>query len=80
MPVRESKRAFGRAVFFDEQGKKIPGKRHVNPDGSEGGFVAENVRVPESAYIHPTALILPGAEVEPFANVGSGQIIDCGPR
>jgi hypothetical protein len=45
----------------------IPAHRHVNPDGSEGGWVAETAQVDPSVYVGPNSEVFEFARV--FKNV-----------
>lgn len=59
---------FGQAVFHAESGD-IQMVRHVNPDGSIGGWIAPNQHVPENVYIDPFVTVVPGAKLQ------RGQVI-----
>lgn len=55
--------------FFREDGSRVEARRHINPDGSLGGWVATTARV------HPSAIVEPGGLVGPESDVGPGQIV-----
>jgi hypothetical protein len=45
------------ATTFDFGEGPVPAHRHVNPDGSEGGWVAETATVEATAYVGPDARV-----------------------
>ena len=52
--------------FVDEKtGEVVSAHRHVNPDGSVGGWVADTATVGAGAYVEPGALVLPGTIIPP---------------
>jgi hypothetical protein len=53
-------------------GHEVPAHRHINPDGSVGGWVAD------TAYVAPTAYIGPDAEVYDEARVGGNARVTDG--
>lgn len=59
-------------TFVDEKGRRIKAKRRANPDGSVGGWVAEN------ADVHPSAIIDVDALVEPGVHVGENEHLAAG--
>ena len=56
---------------FEDGNGLVPAKRHVNPDGSEGGWVADTTHVAKTAYIGPEAVIFGSAQI-----CGSAQVCD----
>tara|TARA_R110002124_G_scaffold153244_2_gene320279 strand:+ start:18506 stop:18751 length:246 start_codon:yes stop_codon:yes gene_type:complete len=58
--------------YFIENGRKVPGYRWKNPDGSQGGLVAKTARVDPSATIELHAF------VGPAVVVGAGQVVKAG--
>lgn len=42
--------------FGDGEGH-VPAKRHINPDGSVGGWVSEDSRVRMNSFVHPTSFV-----------------------
>ncbi len=60
----------GDSVFFRAQNREeavfntpagqVKGHRHVNPDGSKGGWVPVDYQVPEGVYIDNRVSIWPG--------------------
>jgi len=56
-------------TFVDEQGNKEKARRHQNPDGTKGGWVAT------SASVHPTAIVDVDAIVEPGRTIGPGEYV-----
>ena len=42
---------------FEDGNGEVPAHRHVNPDGSVGGWVADTARVAETAYIGASARV-----------------------
>lgn len=73
---------------FEYQDGEVPAYRHRNPDGSEGGWVAETALVEDSVYVSPNAEVFEYASVTgnvriedearvcEFARVGGNAIID----
>lgn len=59
-------------TFVSVDGRKVEAARRTNPDGSTGGWVAEN------ADVHPSAIIDIGAVVEPGAIVGENEHLAAG--
>lgn len=55
--------------FIEDDGKVVSAHRHVNPDGSVGGWVAETAIIGEGVYIEPGASVEPGVVIEPGAYV-----------
>ena len=54
--------------------RSVLARRHINPDGREGGTVAAEAKVDPSAIVMPTALVWPGA------TVGAGTRLEQGVR
>lgn len=52
-------------TLYDFGAGPVPAHRHRNPNGSEGGWVAD------TATVHPTAIVAVGACVGPGARVGA---------
>lgn len=60
--------------FGDGRGP-VPAHRHRNPDGSEGGWVAETASVASTAFVDETALVYDQAQVSDQARVsGEAQV------
>lgn len=68
--------AAGRAEFYDGNGRAIPAVRHVNPDGSLGGWIPAGKVIPASVFVHRTAIVLPGANLKPNMVIGHGLVAD----
>lgn len=73
MVEQESDRA--NVVFATEDGS-VAGRRHINPDGSLGGWVPITMTVPQDVYIHPSAFVLPDAKLEKGREVLPGEVVD----
>ena len=52
---------YGKHTFYD--GTVSYACRHINPDGTEGGWVAESAVVDGTCYIHPKAEVTEYAQV-----------------
>ena len=65
-------------ILHDELGRAVGAQRHVNPDGSVGGWVAENAAVDPTAVIESGALVMPHAKVGAGVRVENGMIVDEG--
>lgn len=50
----------------------VPAHRHCNPDGSEGGWIAETAQVDNTAYIGEQAQIYGNARIYGHAQVSEG--------
>lgn len=48
---------------FDCQDGEVPAYKHINPDGSEGGWVAETALVEDTCYVGPNAQVFEYASV-----------------
>jgi len=59
-------------TFIGGDGRRVKATRRANPDGSVGGWVAEN------AEVHPSAIIDVDAIVEPGAIVGENEHLAAG--
>jgi acetyltransferase-like isoleucine patch superfamily enzyme len=66
----------GTTVFFDEQGREIPGQRYVNPDGSLGGWVPVGIAVPDDVWIDHRSSVLPGAKLLPGQVIGPRELVE----
>lgn len=55
--------------FGDGRGE-VPAHRHANPDGGEGGWVADSATVDAAIEIPRTASVGSGASVGPHASMG----------
>ena len=62
-------------MVFDTEKGRVPGRRHQNPDGSYGGWVPENMIIPDDVYIHASSYVLPGASLEPGSYVPPRRIV-----
>ena len=62
------------ATFFTPNGQ-VKGRRHVNPDGSKGGWVPLSYQVPQDVYIDNRVSIHPGVELSPGVTVIGPAII-----
>ena len=77
----KNQRVFGQFKFCLDQ-DEVPAHRHINPDGSLGGWVAETAYVDVSAYVDETATVYDTARVigasiiEPFAKVCDDEVIN----
>ncbi len=56
----------GTAYYCLEDSSKIKAVRHINPDGSVGGWVPENSNIPQSVSLDRRSVVLPGAKVSPM--------------
>jgi len=54
---------------FEQFGPEIPSRRHINPDGTNGGIVAL------SAHVDPSAIVDKTARIGPRAFIGPGAIV-----
>lgn len=62
---------------FDFGDGPVPARRHVNPDGTEGGWVAETAHVAPTAYVGPDAWVFGNARVHDEATVcGDAMVYD----
>ena len=60
-------------AFKDEAtGVKTSAHRHTNPDRSEGGWVADNVTLPEGVTVEAGAVVWPGAKI---AGLKRGDVV-----
>ena len=50
--------------------------RHVNPDGTVGGFVEKTALATETTYVSPTALVLGKSNVTGYAKILDYAIVD----
>lgn len=53
----------GEFEFVEESGQVVKADRHINPDGTLGGWVAVTATVHKNAYVEMGALVPPGAHV-----------------
>lgn len=54
----------------------VPAHRHTNPDGSEGGWVADTAWVDDTAWVAERALVFGSARVYNSARVyGNADVI-----
>ena len=60
-------------AFVDASGHRVAASRHLNPDGTLGGWVARNARVGAGAVVEPGALVAPRAVVPPRQRVKRGE-------
>lgn len=70
-------RAEASVWFYDEDGTKVPGERHTNPDGTRGGWKPRGMEVPASAYIGEQAVVLLGASVTEGDIITTGVVGPC---
>lgn len=59
-------------------GNTVKARRHVNPDGAPGGWVAANAEVDSSVVVEETAIIEPNAVVRPGVRVKAGTVVKSG--
>jgi len=77
----KNRRVVGEFKFCLDQ-DEVPAHRHINPDGSLGGWVAETAYVDVSAYVDEAATVYDNARVlgssiiEPFAKVCGNEVIN----
>ncbi len=65
-------------TIFDFGSGPVPAHRHRNPDGTEGGWVADTATVSPTAYVGPNAQVFDNAHVFDNALVlGSAKISGC---
>lgn len=60
---------------FKHQDKELPAYRHVNPDGSVGGWVAETALVEDTCYVSPDAQVFEYAAVRDNAKICEESIV-----
>lgn len=63
-------------TFFRTDGRPEPGHRHVNPDGSLGGWVARSAKVPESAHVDFTSKIGPDVVLQEGETISPGRFLE----
>jgi len=63
--------------FGDGRGP-VPAKRHVNPDGSMGGWVADAAHVDRGVHVDPAALVYGEARVCGEAQVCGEEEVSSG--
>jgi len=56
-------------VQFEDGAMPVPARRHVNPDGSMGGWVAITAKVDDTAFINEDACVYGNAQVWDTARV-----------
>lgn len=61
--------------FFDDNGQPVEARRHTNPDGRIGGWIAVDAKVPPSAIVDISAKVGPGVTLPDNARVGPGTFI-----
>jgi hypothetical protein len=61
--------------FVDADGNSVPAARHVNPDGTPGGWVASTAKVARGSYIEGGALVAPRAIVPSQRRVRKGDLV-----
>jgi hypothetical protein len=69
-------RGHGTAIFFEKDGSPVVARRHINPDGTLGGFVAPDVIVPPNVWIDRRALVLPGTVLAAGQRIGALEIVE----
>ena len=57
---------------FEDGNGPVPAHRHMNPDGTEGGWVAATAKVDSTCYIGPFARVYGYAQVFGDAKISSG--------
>ncbi|MCA9313477.1 hypothetical protein KDA08_04170 [Candidatus Saccharibacteria bacterium] len=63
---------------FDDGNGPVPAKRHKNPDGSIGGWVANTAQVVPTAFVGKNAVVFGYAKVSGKARVYEGaRVYDC---
>lgn len=63
-------------MFTDEFNKEVHIKIYINPDGTQGGLVADGAVVPIDCWIHPTSVIGPGVILQAGTIIGPDEIIE----
>jgi hypothetical protein len=63
------------AATYDFGNGPVPAHRHVNPDGSRGGWVADSASVGDGASVGAWASVGDGASVGAWASVGAGASV-----
>ncbi|QKE37355.1 hypothetical protein [Ferrovum myxofaciens] len=62
---------------FEDGNGPVPAHRHKNPDGSEGGWVAETAFVSKTATVGPNAQVFGQARVYDDASIsGNAQVFE----
>lgn len=56
-------------TFVSRDGEGVAARRHQNPDGTLGGWVAVTATVPKNAHVAPGAIVGPGEIVPEGASV-----------
>ena len=65
-------------VLYDDDGTPISASRHLNPDGSLGGWVASTAAAPSDCWIHRDAIVLPGVRLASGTRISIAQILGIG--
>lgn len=66
------------ACFYDGCGNTIAARRHINPDGSIGGLVPNDMVVHASTHIEFSVTVLPGVRIPDGAVIGGPDTIGPG--
>ena len=61
--------------LVDDDDNVVPSYRHTNPDGSPGGLVVMGSIVPDTAFVHLTAIIGPNVTLPADAIIGEDEYI-----
>lgn len=58
-----------------EDGSRVPAKRYVNQDGSLGGWVPENLELPDTVFLGPGVIVFPGVMLSPYTRIEGPCVI-----
>jgi hypothetical protein len=61
-------------TVFDFGAGPVPAHRHTNPDGTEGGWVADTATVEPTAWVFGDAQVFGDARVSGDARVFEGEV------
>ena len=64
------------ATAVNAAGHPEPAFRHLNPDGTVGGWIAASAVVPSSCWLHPLAIVLSGAVLSEGLQIREALVID----
>jgi hypothetical protein len=56
-------------LVFAVDDKQESAGRHINPDGSLGGFISRFAKIGSGVFVHPLAIVGPFARIPDGANV-----------
>jgi UDP-3-O-[3-hydroxymyristoyl] glucosamine N-acyltransferase len=62
-------------TFISPTGTKVSSHRHTNPDGTRGGWVAENSDVSPKATVEFGAIVGPGVLISGASIIRAGDLV-----